>query len=272
MFAASKGHTETVKALLADSRIDVNAVNDENRRTPLMLAIIGGHIDTIKALLSDSRVEVKAIDKRGMTAFMYAFRNDVNFGSIRYMNLFNTDQKIVAFTGSETEFKIGIKFIFFVDEKNKADVEYRIDKILKIKSANEQVSITPLELYWIMGKVRKRKVKKTTFDDVDYTKMIIGLFEWYITMRAEADKKEKESILSLTSIYRNVSGGIKANLKINAAQKMQIALLYKYEEEHSKNFNSKAWLEENKNIIAGLSSLFEKDLLALRTNDPNFFA
>ena len=54
MYAASRGHTETVKALLADSRIDIN-VSNEDGETALMFAAMNGHTETVKALLADSR-------------------------------------------------------------------------------------------------------------------------------------------------------------------------------------------------------------------------
>jgi len=50
MFAAEYGHTDTVNALAGTHNANVEAVEDHDDWTALMLAAMNGHTDTVRAL------------------------------------------------------------------------------------------------------------------------------------------------------------------------------------------------------------------------------
>lgn len=65
MWAASGGHTDTVRVLL-DADADVNAIADDGS-TPLMHAVLSGNVDTVKVLL-DAGADVHTKNNIGVTA------------------------------------------------------------------------------------------------------------------------------------------------------------------------------------------------------------
>jgi hypothetical protein len=71
IYAARKGHTEIVKALLAAPNIDVNA-KDDAETAALILAARHGHTEIVKALLAAPNIDVNAKDWEGNTALCWA--------------------------------------------------------------------------------------------------------------------------------------------------------------------------------------------------------
>jgi len=60
--AAKNGHTEIVKMLLEDSRVDANITTDSFfKETALSLAVANGHVETVKAMLACERVDVNFV-------------------------------------------------------------------------------------------------------------------------------------------------------------------------------------------------------------------
>lgn len=72
--AAFHGNAETVRLLLADSRVLING-KDNNGRTPLCLAAAGINYGTVETLLSDSRIDINDRDYWGNTALIAAARS-----------------------------------------------------------------------------------------------------------------------------------------------------------------------------------------------------
>ena len=73
MWAMEKDYREKVQFLLADPRIDVNAVDDEGK-TALMWGMMTTGSSAVKELLADPRVDVNAVDNEGKTALAHALR------------------------------------------------------------------------------------------------------------------------------------------------------------------------------------------------------
>lgn len=73
MFASVKGYTETVRCLLNTKKIDINAVDDENR-TALMWASENGHIETVRLLLENG-ANINIASEFGHTALLGASEN-----------------------------------------------------------------------------------------------------------------------------------------------------------------------------------------------------
>ena len=70
-WAALDGKAAEVRLLLARGA-DVNAHNDDNRWTVLMVAVAQNHAEVVGELLRDPRIEVNARDDRGRTALHLA--------------------------------------------------------------------------------------------------------------------------------------------------------------------------------------------------------
>ena len=68
ILAAVNGHDKIVALLLADTRVDRNAV-DAWGRSALICAVYWRHDEVVEALLSDDRVDSSIKDYRGRTAF-----------------------------------------------------------------------------------------------------------------------------------------------------------------------------------------------------------
>ncbi|KAH6902846.1 ankyrin repeat-containing domain protein [Coprinopsis sp. MPI-PUGE-AT-0042] len=77
MLAATRGSADMVKALLQDSRIDVN-LQDEDGNTALMLAAAKGWSDMVKALLLDPRIEIHKRNEKDETALHCAIHGTSN--------------------------------------------------------------------------------------------------------------------------------------------------------------------------------------------------
>ena len=69
-----KGYARCVTLLLRSPLIDPNATLNSAGHTCLMLAVDGGEyeIDTVRALLADERIDVNKRDRRGWTALLQA--------------------------------------------------------------------------------------------------------------------------------------------------------------------------------------------------------
>eukprot|EP00981_Chlorochromonas_danica_P009852 scaffold2840_cov273-Ochromonas_danica.AAC.1 len=65
--ACSSGHWEVVKLLLADSRVDVNKVDQVNGWSPLYVSCFGCGWKLVRLLLEDSRVDLNKATKDGTT-------------------------------------------------------------------------------------------------------------------------------------------------------------------------------------------------------------
>ena len=69
--AALTGNGAVVRLLL-ERPVDVNAHNDDNRWTVLMVAVAGGHADIVAELLAQPSIDANARDDRGFTALHLA--------------------------------------------------------------------------------------------------------------------------------------------------------------------------------------------------------
>ena len=69
--AASRGNSSAVKLLLGDPRLEYPGCGGP---TPLHIAARGGHIATMRALLADSRVDCSALDSEGLSPLEIARR------------------------------------------------------------------------------------------------------------------------------------------------------------------------------------------------------
>lgn len=72
LIAASSGHTDIVRALLAAPGINVNITSPVSRITPLIVAAARGHIDIVRDLLAVPDINLDAQDDRGLTAVQVA--------------------------------------------------------------------------------------------------------------------------------------------------------------------------------------------------------
>jgi len=93
-FAAFKGHTEIVKALL-QSHVTPNTVS-EDHWTPLMLACHRGHVPCVDLLLADSRVNINQRTGRGTALHIVALKGRPQLCSLlleRGANVSLTDSK-----------------------------------------------------------------------------------------------------------------------------------------------------------------------------------
>ena len=72
--AASNGHAEVTKLLLADCRVEVNC-SDLWGRTPLHYAAKEGNTEVVQLFLADQRVEVNTRNCWGQTPLHYATIN-----------------------------------------------------------------------------------------------------------------------------------------------------------------------------------------------------
>ncbi len=72
IFAAERGHTETVRILL-DRGAKVNAKTSSGKQTALMKAAENGHTRIVKMLL-DKGADPKVVDRYGHTAITFAPR------------------------------------------------------------------------------------------------------------------------------------------------------------------------------------------------------
>jgi ankyrin repeat protein len=69
--AASQGHAEIVRLLLAEFGADKQAV-DDRKRTPLHHAAVQGHLDVVKLLVGESGADMQAKDDNRWTSLHFA--------------------------------------------------------------------------------------------------------------------------------------------------------------------------------------------------------
>lgn len=67
-WAADKGSSDIVKALLSSSNIRINTQNHEDGYCPLSIAVGGGFKDVVAILVEDERTDLNVSDKDGFTA------------------------------------------------------------------------------------------------------------------------------------------------------------------------------------------------------------
>ncbi len=71
IIASAHGHSDAVKFLIKEAKVDVNLVHD-NQVTSLMYAAASGKVDTMKVLLEDGKVDVNALHTNGGSALIEA--------------------------------------------------------------------------------------------------------------------------------------------------------------------------------------------------------
>ena len=87
--AAQLGHLEVSKALVTDSRVNVN-FEGKDRRTPLSFAASSGNIELVRSFLSDKNIEPDKEDSKGRTPLFWAI--DGNHPTIT--RLFASDSRV----------------------------------------------------------------------------------------------------------------------------------------------------------------------------------
>jgi len=73
--ACQKGHTETVKLLLNDRRVEVNEVEWNHKQTPFYIACAMGRKEIVEELLKDERINRDAPNNEGITPMEIACLN-----------------------------------------------------------------------------------------------------------------------------------------------------------------------------------------------------
>lgn len=74
LYAASNGHSDTVRLLLTDGAADINSVSD-NGTTPLMMAVRGNHVDAVSLLLHNG-ADTSIKNEHGDNALSWAEKRD----------------------------------------------------------------------------------------------------------------------------------------------------------------------------------------------------
>jgi len=74
LIACQQGHIEIVKLLLNDNRVDINNGN-KNDGSPFYIACQQGHIEIVKLLLNDKRVDINKATNDNATPFYIACQN-----------------------------------------------------------------------------------------------------------------------------------------------------------------------------------------------------